>query len=356
MTYNKTNWIDNETDLSAANMNKIEQGIVDAENNNTITTINNKTGAIEKADIVALGIPAQDTNTTYSEITTAEIDAGTATTLRTITARRLKYAIDKVPGITYTAGTNVQITGNTISATDTIYTHPTSAGNKHIPSGGIEGQILRNSASGTVTWDTLELPEGVDLSTKQDKLIASTNITIAADGKTISATDNNTTYSEITTAEIDAGTAQTLRTITARRLKYATDKIQTIISALTKTDVGLGNVTNDKQMPISGGILENYREKLTTTTGAINLSLGNVFYRNATANTTFSITNAVSGQSHSFTLYIEMGATVRTLTFPTSIKWVGGEIPDMTTVNKMYVLVFSSIDGGTTWYGNGSDY
>ena len=35
----------------------------------------------------------------------------------------------------------------------------------------------------------------------------------------------------------------------------------------TKSDVGLGNVTNNKQMPISGGVLENYREKLVTLSG-----------------------------------------------------------------------------------------
>lgn len=64
----------------------------------TITTINGKTGAITKADIVALGIPSQDTNTTYSEITTSEIDAGTSSTLRTITGRRVKYLLDKVQG------------------------------------------------------------------------------------------------------------------------------------------------------------------------------------------------------------------------------------------------------------------
>ena len=64
----------------------------------TVTTINGKTGAITKADIVALGIPAQDTDTTYTEITTAEIDEGTSSTLRTITARRVKYILDKVQG------------------------------------------------------------------------------------------------------------------------------------------------------------------------------------------------------------------------------------------------------------------
>lgn len=56
-----------------------------------------------------------------------------------------------------TAGTNVQINANgTISATDTdtVYTHPTSAGNKHIPTGGAAGQFLKYSSSGTATWAT----------------------------------------------------------------------------------------------------------------------------------------------------------------------------------------------------------
>lgn len=36
--------------------------------------------------------------------------------------------------------------------TDTKYTHPTTAGNKHIPAGGSSGQILRWSADGTAVW------------------------------------------------------------------------------------------------------------------------------------------------------------------------------------------------------------
>lgn len=71
---------------------------INAKFTDTITSINGKTGVITKADIVALGIPAQDTNTTYSEISTAEIDAGTSSTLRTITGRRVKYILDKVQG------------------------------------------------------------------------------------------------------------------------------------------------------------------------------------------------------------------------------------------------------------------
>ena len=36
--------------------------------------------------------------------------------------------------------------------TDTVYTHPTTSGNTHIPSGGSSGQILRWSADGTAVW------------------------------------------------------------------------------------------------------------------------------------------------------------------------------------------------------------
>ena len=36
--------------------------------------------------------------------------------------------------------------------TDTVYTHPTNSGYKHIPSGGSDGQILEWSSDGTAKW------------------------------------------------------------------------------------------------------------------------------------------------------------------------------------------------------------
>ncbi len=56
------------------------------------------------------------------------------------------------------AGSNITLTPDatndtiTIAATDTVYTHPTTSGNKHIPSGGSSGQILRWGADGTAVW------------------------------------------------------------------------------------------------------------------------------------------------------------------------------------------------------------
>jgi len=61
----------------------------------------------------------------------------------------------------------------------------------------------------------------------------------------------DTTYSEISTSEIDAGTSSTLRTISGRRVKYILDKVSTMIltaiNNLTKADIRLDNVDNVKQ-------------------------------------------------------------------------------------------------------------
>ena len=37
----------------------------------------------------------------------------------------------------------------------TVYTHPTTAGNKHVPSGGSSGNFLKYSAAGTATWSNI---------------------------------------------------------------------------------------------------------------------------------------------------------------------------------------------------------
>lgn len=63
----------------------------------------------------------------------------------------------------------------------------------------------------------------------------------------VNAKFTDTTYDEITEAEIDDGTSSTKRTITGRRIKYILDKVQGLIFSLTKADIGLDNVDNVKQ-------------------------------------------------------------------------------------------------------------
>lgn len=71
-----------------------------------------------------------------------------------ITAR-LDLKVDKVEGKQlsandYTTAEKNKLNG--IAAGANNYVHPTTAGNKHIPTGGASGQFLKWSASGTAVW------------------------------------------------------------------------------------------------------------------------------------------------------------------------------------------------------------
>lgn len=67
-------------------------------------------------------------------------------------------ADSKTDTLTFVAGSNITLTPDatgdsiTIASTNTVYTHPTTAGNKHIPAGGSSGQVLKWSADGTAVW------------------------------------------------------------------------------------------------------------------------------------------------------------------------------------------------------------
>lgn len=74
-----------------------------------------------------------------------------------------------------------------IAAEANKYVHPTTAGNKHIPSGGSSGQILKWSASGTAVWGTPVLPV---LEWKEKKTVPK---------GTGSASGNAITFSNLTT-------------------------------------------------------------------------------------------------------------------------------------------------------------
>lgn len=86
------------------------------------------------------------------------------------------------------------------------------------------------------------------LSLKADKTQILTNVPAGA-----KFTDTNTTYDEITEAEITSGDGTSSRAISGRRIGFLKAWVQGLISALTKADIGLGNVSNINQMPANGG-------------------------------------------------------------------------------------------------------
>lgn len=66
--------------------------------------------------------------------------------------------------------------------TDTIYTHPTNSGYKHIPSGGSDGQILKWSSNGTAKWsDNISVDS--EINNTSTNPVQNKVITAALDGK-----------------------------------------------------------------------------------------------------------------------------------------------------------------------------
>ncbi len=81
---------------------------------------------------------------------------------------------------------------------DTVYTHPTTSGNKHIPSGGSSGQILRWSADGTAAWGsdsdtTYSAGTGISLSGTMFSNSGVRAISTGISNGTISVNTNGTT-------------------------------------------------------------------------------------------------------------------------------------------------------------------
>ena len=90
---------------------------------------------------------------------------------------------------------------------------------------------------------------------------------------------------------------------------------------------------------------------LSGTTPDVNCLDGNVFSLATTGNTTFTFSNApVSGNAYGFTLKVTAGGT-HTIAWPASVAWSGGSAPDAPASGETDVLVFHTVNGGTTWYG-----
>lgn len=175
--------------------------------------------AVVKSDITDLGIPAQDTTDLTAMTGTLPIaNGGTGKTTASAAANAIlggmsawtatptddtyfirqdtggslsfgrakfstlwtyiKSKISSVLGLTETtySGSAAKVNNHTVASdvpadavfTDTVYTHPTTSGNKHIPAGGSAGQVLKYSADGTAVWgDVSALPDSTSSNANQ---------------------------------------------------------------------------------------------------------------------------------------------------------------------------------------------
>ena len=140
------------------------------------------------------GISPSITTSKSGKVTTITIKDATGTKVATINdgvdsqGDMLKSTYDKNSnGI---VDNSEKVNGHTVESnvpanakfTDTIYSHPINSGNKHIPTGGSSGQILKWEEDGTAKWDdSIEAHrEGTELKVNNYKQL----IKFTKDGKT----------------------------------------------------------------------------------------------------------------------------------------------------------------------------
>jgi hypothetical protein len=110
-----------------------------------------------------------------------------------------------------------------------------------------------------------------------------------------------------------------------------------------------GTLTVDG-LTVESVLIEQY-VSLSGTSPTVDLSTSNNFSLTTSGNTTFTFSNPPSsGATVGFTLKITAGGT-HTLTWPNSVDWAGGSTPDAPASGETDVLVFYTVDGGTTYYG-----
>ena len=116
-------------------------------------------------------------------------------------------------------------------------------------------------------------------------------------------------------------------------------------SKLSTTATGI-DVTG---VTLSDAVQEGYTS-LSGTTPSIDADTAGSFALSTSGNTTFTFSSVTSGRSVGFVLKITAGGT-HTITWPASVDWAGATAPDAPASGETDVLVFYTVDGGTTWYG-----
>ena len=100
--------------------------------------------------------------------------------------------------------------------------------------------------------------------------------------------------------------------------------------------------------------LKDYSEtKVAMGANDVDLSAGNVFTKTISGATTLTFSNPpVSGKAGAFTLILTNGgsATVTFINSTGTVKWAAATAPTLTAAG-VDVLTFTTIDGGTIWYG-----
>jgi hypothetical protein len=213
---------------------------------------------------------------------------------------------------------------------------------------------LDSKADSSLSGSSLEFSGSkLSLKNKDGEEISSASIeipsSIEVDGTTIDYTDDGKLqsigslaksglikYDWIgTTEEYNAGVESGL--ITSFTVCYVTDDEEETFGSSAQTDL----------------MIQKHSD---LTSGTISFNKNVSIYRSTVSSATTFIFNTTalglnsSTDTATFELKLKM-SSVATITFPSSVKWQNGEVPDLSKIG-IYYFAFRTDDGGSTWYGN----
>lgn len=193
---------------------------------------------------------------------------------------------------------------------NTVYTHPTTSGNKHIPSGGSSGQILRWSSDGTAAW-------GADNNTTYSDMTAATASAAGTHGLVpapaagsqgkflrgdgVWATPTNTTYSAATSSTsglMSAADKTKLDGINSDKKTRMNELINSLPEATADVDETVNIIT--QHAAASGRTTEYYRRPVSSLWNYIKGKCDSIYLKttgNASSATKLATARYIDGVS-----------------------------------------------------------
>jgi hypothetical protein len=238
---------------------------------------------------------------------------------------------------------SISSANNRISLGSTSQTVEISGAYRLPSSDGSASQVLQTNGSGTLTFATVSGGGG--------GLAALVDDTTPQLGGDLDAQSNNiSSLGTINTHTVPSGTGTFALTSDITFTDVVNDTTPQLGGNL---DLNSSNITGTGDITPTGDMKPTtYQDTVgTESSGALNLSTGNVFSHAPSANVTYVFNNPPSsGTAFGFTLKVSPSATI-TQTWPASVDWAGGTAPDATASNETDVFIFYTQDGGTTYFG-----
>ena len=241
-------------------------------------------------------------------------------------------------------GSSFQNAGSSVNGTSARGTFTATAGQTSFATTGYDSGYI------DVYLNGVKIISGTDFTATDG-----TNFVLTT-GAALNDTVNYVAYGTFELADVYTKTASDARyePIDATILKDADIgvAVQAYDANTAKLDVSQTFTANQA---VTGELIaSSYNETyvaLSGTTPAVNCEAGNVFSLTTSGATTFTFTNPpASGTAFGFMLRLTAGGT-HTITYPSGVDFAGATAPDAPASGETDILVFTTTDGGTTWYG-----